>query len=200
MKMFLFELSNMPFPSCPHLKWFGVEGDYNVMVIDLLGASLEDLFNYCDQKFTLKTLENKNLTGTTRYASVNTHLGIGLEDAISAFNALTLPKKQFNKQATLRRYQTKQEEEEQQQQQQQIERKCVTFYGAINEGNGASRHKSRRKSEAVQRSTTKLHIYDERKVHSSKDKRLYEDLQSDGRNVVSQVIHGAENLPQELPG
>ena len=104
----------------------------------------------------------------------------------------------FNKQATLRRYQTKQEEE--QQQQQQIERKCVTFYGAINEGNGASRHKSRRKSEAVQRSTTKLHIYDERKVHSSKDKRLYEDLRSDGRNVVSQVIHGAENLPQELPG
>ncbi|KAL6208793.1 hypothetical protein ACLB2K_019738 [Fragaria x ananassa] len=124
----------------PHLKWFGVEGDYNVMVIDLLGPSLEDLFNYCNRKFTLKTVlmladqlinrveymhsrgflhrdikpdnflmglgrkanqvyavdyglakkyrdlqthkhiayrENKNLTGTARYASVNTHLGIG---------------------------------------------------------------------------------------------------------------------------
>uniref|UniRef100_A0A0D9VIH3 non-specific serine/threonine protein kinase n=1 Tax=Leersia perrieri TaxID=77586 RepID=A0A0D9VIH3_9ORYZ len=123
----------------PHLKWFGVEGEYNVMVIDLLGPSLEDLFNYCHRKFSLKTVlmladqminrveymhtrgflhrdikpdnflmglgrkasqvyvidyglakkyrdlqthrhipyrENKNLTGTARYASVNTHLGV----------------------------------------------------------------------------------------------------------------------------
>ncbi|XP_040952380.1 casein kinase 1-like protein 9 isoform X1 [Gossypium hirsutum] len=123
----------------PHLKWFGVETDYNVMVIDLLGPSLEDLFNYCNRKLSLKTVlmladqminrleymhsrgflhrdikpdnflmglgrkanqvyvidyglakkyrdlqthkhipyrENKNLTGTARYASVNTHLGI----------------------------------------------------------------------------------------------------------------------------
>ncbi|KAF2294932.1 hypothetical protein GH714_027129 [Hevea brasiliensis] len=123
----------------PHLKWFGVEADYNVMIIDLLGPSLEDLFNYCNRKFTLKTVlmladqlinrveymhsrgflhrdikpdnflmglgrkanqvyvidfglakkyrdlqthkhipyrENKNLTGTARYASVNTHLGV----------------------------------------------------------------------------------------------------------------------------
>ncbi|XP_050910075.1 casein kinase 1-like protein 10 [Lathyrus oleraceus] len=40
----------------PHLKWFGVEGDYNVMAIDLLGPSLEDLFNYCNRKLTLKTV------------------------------------------------------------------------------------------------------------------------------------------------
>ncbi|KAI8029343.1 Casein kinase 1 [Camellia lanceoleosa] len=112
----------------PHLKWFGLEGEYNVMVIDSLGPSLEDLFNYCKRKFPLKTVlmladqlinrveymhsrgflhrdikpdnfvmglgrkanqyrdlqthkhipyrENKNLTGTARYASVNTHLGV----------------------------------------------------------------------------------------------------------------------------
>ncbi|XP_071721596.1 casein kinase 1-like protein 11 isoform X2 [Rutidosis leptorrhynchoides] len=122
----------------PNLEWYGVEGEYNVMVIDLLGPSLEDLFNYCGRKFSLKTVlmladqlisrveymhsrsfihrdlkpdnflmglgrranqvciidfglakkyrdhihrhipyrENKNLTGTARYASVNTHLGI----------------------------------------------------------------------------------------------------------------------------
>jgi hypothetical protein len=40
----------------PHLKWFGVEGEYNVMAIDLLGPSLEDLFNYCNRKLTLKTV------------------------------------------------------------------------------------------------------------------------------------------------
>nr|KJB26595.1 hypothetical protein B456_004G249300 [Gossypium raimondii] len=123
----------------PQLKWFGVEGDYNVMVIELLGPSLEDLYNYCNRKLSLKSVlmladqlinrvefmhsrgflhrdikpdnflmglgrkanqvyiidyglakkyrdlqshkhipyrENKNLTGTARYASVNTHLGV----------------------------------------------------------------------------------------------------------------------------
>ncbi|PIN22280.1 Casein kinase (serine/threonine/tyrosine protein kinase) [Handroanthus impetiginosus] len=123
----------------PNVKWFGVEGDYNVLVMDLLGPSLEDLFNFCSRKLSLKTVlmladqminrvefihsksflhrdikpdnflmglgrranqvyaidfglakkyrdssthqhipyrENKNLTGTARYASMNTHLGI----------------------------------------------------------------------------------------------------------------------------
>ena len=123
----------------PNVKWFGVEGDYNVLVMDLLGPSLEDLFNFCSRKLSLKSVlmladqminrveffhsksflhrdlkpdnflmglgrranqvyiidfglakkyrdstthqhipyrENKNLTGTARYASMNTHLGI----------------------------------------------------------------------------------------------------------------------------
>ncbi|KAL3644319.1 Casein kinase 1-like protein 3 [Castilleja foliolosa] len=123
----------------PGIKWSGVNGDDNVLVLDLLGPSLEDLFAYCGRKFSLKTVlmladqmitriefvhskgflhrdikpdnflmglgrkanqvyiidfglakryrdsttnrhipyrENKNLTGTARYASCNTHLGI----------------------------------------------------------------------------------------------------------------------------
>nr|QLJ57721.1 casein kinase 1.1 [Laodelphax striatellus] len=123
----------------PLIKWCGSEGDYNVMVMELLGPSLEDLFNFCSRRFSLKTVllladqlitrvdyihtrsfihrdikpdnflmglgkkgnivyiidfglakkymdprtrfhidyrENKNLTGTARYASINTHLGI----------------------------------------------------------------------------------------------------------------------------
>jgi len=123
----------------PRVHYFGVECDYNVMVIDLLGPSLEDLFNYCNRRLTVKTTlmlgdqlvrrveyihnrnflhrdikpdnflmgtgenvnmvyaidfglakkyrdskanqhiayrENKQLTGTARYASIDTHLGI----------------------------------------------------------------------------------------------------------------------------
>jgi len=39
----------------PKKHWFGCEGEYNVLVMDLLGPSLEDLFNFCSRKYSLKT-------------------------------------------------------------------------------------------------------------------------------------------------
>lgn len=39
----------------PGIKWSGMDGDDNVLVLDLLGPSLEDLFVYCGRKFSLKT-------------------------------------------------------------------------------------------------------------------------------------------------
>ncbi|XP_033757379.1 casein kinase I-like isoform X1 [Pecten maximus] len=123
----------------PHIRWWGSEQSYNILIMDLLGPSLEDLFNFCSRKFSMKTVlmladqminrieyvhnknfihrdikpdnflmgigrhcnkvflidfglakkyrdsrtrqhipyrEDKNLTGTARYASINAHLGI----------------------------------------------------------------------------------------------------------------------------
>jgi casein kinase I family protein HRR25 len=43
-------------PGIPHILWCGAERGYRAMSMSLLGPSLEDLFNRCDRKFTLKTV------------------------------------------------------------------------------------------------------------------------------------------------
>ena len=39
----------------PRVYYMGNEGEYNVMVMDLCGKSLEDLFNFTGKRFDLKT-------------------------------------------------------------------------------------------------------------------------------------------------
>jgi len=44
------------FTGLPRVYYYFNEGDFNVMIMDLLGPSLEDLFNLCQRKFTVKTV------------------------------------------------------------------------------------------------------------------------------------------------
>src|SRR4051812_21652566 len=47
-------------PGIPAVKWFGREGDFNVLVMELLGPSLEDMFN-CQTHTCICTLRCKHV-------------------------------------------------------------------------------------------------------------------------------------------
>merc|ERR1719282_381940 len=40
----------------PRVRWWGTEGECNILVMDLLGPSLQDLFDQCGRRFSMKTV------------------------------------------------------------------------------------------------------------------------------------------------
>ena len=52
----LTKFCSLPLAGVPQVHYFGQEGLHNVLVIDLLGPNLEDLFDMCGRKFSIKTV------------------------------------------------------------------------------------------------------------------------------------------------
>jgi len=58
-KYFKVEVIFLPFNfivGIPKILYYGVEGDYNVMVMEVLGPSLEAMFRFCDKSISTNTL------------------------------------------------------------------------------------------------------------------------------------------------
>ncbi|KAK9766664.1 Palmitoylated plasma membrane-bound casein kinase [Basidiobolus ranarum] len=60
-------------PGIPTAYYFNQEDIYNVLVIDLLGPSLEDLFDICRRKFSLKTVAMLAKQMLARVEAVHEH-------------------------------------------------------------------------------------------------------------------------------
>jgi len=60
-------------PGIPTAYYFGQEGLHNILVIDLLGPSLEDMFDMCGRKFSIKTVAMLAKHMLTRVQSIHDH-------------------------------------------------------------------------------------------------------------------------------
>ncbi|KAI9322110.1 kinase-like domain-containing protein [Dichotomocladium elegans] len=58
-------------PGIPQAYFFGQEGVYNALVMDLLGPSLEDLFDMCNRRFSIKTAATLARHMITRVQSIH---------------------------------------------------------------------------------------------------------------------------------
>lgn len=84
----------------PQVHYFGQEGLHNVLVIDLLGPNLEDLFDMCGRKFTIKTvcMAAKQMVSVSLFLSPKNQSSLGRcsrmnagEHTASQTHALALP-------------------------------------------------------------------------------------------------------------
>ncbi|CAG99647.1 casein kinase YCK3 [Kluyveromyces lactis] len=57
----------------PHAYYFSQEGIHNILIIDLLGPSLEDLFEWCSRKFSVKTTAMLAKQMIDRVRSIHEH-------------------------------------------------------------------------------------------------------------------------------